>query len=256
MDATLAPAIIGRNAVIPSFAWHGYLDEIRYFNHTLSAAEIAAMANPGPPPADADGDGVPDDTDNCPAVPNADQTDSDGDGIGDACDVIDPPPPPPPAPGTIQFASATYQATEGGARTTVISVIRIGGSAGQVAVDFTTQNGTAVSGRRIFDVPMRQLTPPDYTPASGRLVFLDGEVEKRFFIGVTDDAEIESDETVNLVLRNPGGGATLGESRHGGADHSRQRPGGSVRDDGVERRRGARAGSRSTSSSRPPSAAS
>ncbi len=34
---------------------------------------------------DADGDGVIDDCDNCPDVPNADQADSDGDGIGDAC---------------------------------------------------------------------------------------------------------------------------------------------------------------------------
>ena len=38
------------------------------------------------PFGDGDGDGVPDATDNCPTVPNPDQTDSDGDGIGDACD--------------------------------------------------------------------------------------------------------------------------------------------------------------------------
>ena len=41
----------------------------------------------GPDPAlDTDGDGVPDLTDNCPNVANADQADLDGDGIGDACD--------------------------------------------------------------------------------------------------------------------------------------------------------------------------
>jgi hypothetical protein len=38
-----------------------------------------------PPPPDADRDGIVDDNDNCPIVPN-DQTDSDDDGIGDACD--------------------------------------------------------------------------------------------------------------------------------------------------------------------------
>jgi hypothetical protein len=35
---------------------------------------------------DSDGDGVADSEDNCPGVPNPDQTDTDGDGKGDACD--------------------------------------------------------------------------------------------------------------------------------------------------------------------------
>ncbi len=40
-------------------------------------------------PADADGDGVPDTSDNCPAVANAGQDDLDGDGLGNACDPDD-----------------------------------------------------------------------------------------------------------------------------------------------------------------------
>jgi hypothetical protein len=36
--------------------------------------------------ADNDGDGVPDNTDNCPLTPNANQTDNDNDGVGDMCD--------------------------------------------------------------------------------------------------------------------------------------------------------------------------
>ena len=38
---------------------------------------------------DSDGDGVPDDTDNCPMVSNPDQLDTDMDGIGNTCDADD-----------------------------------------------------------------------------------------------------------------------------------------------------------------------
>ncbi|MCB1844647.1 MAG: thrombospondin type 3 repeat-containing protein, partial [Halioglobus sp.] len=39
---------------------------------------------------DADHDGVPDDVDNCPLVPNPDQIDSDNNGRGDACNDLPP----------------------------------------------------------------------------------------------------------------------------------------------------------------------
>ena len=38
--------------------------------------------------ADQDHDGVPDSVDNCPTVPNADQSDSDHNGIGDVCEAL------------------------------------------------------------------------------------------------------------------------------------------------------------------------
>lgn len=49
----------------------------------IYAQRFAGVTTPLP---DSDGDGVPDLSDNCPAVANALQTDTDGDGSGDACD--------------------------------------------------------------------------------------------------------------------------------------------------------------------------
>ena len=41
---------------------------------------------PTPTSPDGDADGIPDDTDNCPAAPNPTQADLDGDGVGNTCD--------------------------------------------------------------------------------------------------------------------------------------------------------------------------
>jgi PKD domain/Thrombospondin type 3 repeat len=53
-------------------------------DYNLAPASFAV--NVTAPVTDTDGDGIPDATDNCPAVANADQTDADGDGLGNACD--------------------------------------------------------------------------------------------------------------------------------------------------------------------------
>jgi hypothetical protein len=47
---------------------------------------VAEGGGPGGAPIFCDGDGIPDATDNCPGVANAEQTNSDTDGLGDACD--------------------------------------------------------------------------------------------------------------------------------------------------------------------------
>ena len=54
---------------------------------TATAHGPTPTPQPTPPPApDQDGDGVPDASDNCPAVQNSNQSDIDDDGKGDACD--------------------------------------------------------------------------------------------------------------------------------------------------------------------------
>ncbi len=103
----------------------------------------------------------------------------------------------PPSPGTLQFSAATYSSNESGGSAS-ITVLRIGGSAGAVDVTFATSDGTANAGS-------------DYTTASGTLSWADGDATaKTFAVPITDDAFAEGNETVNLTLSSPTGGATLG----------------------------------------------
>ena len=104
----------------------------------------------------------------------------------------------PPVPGELQFDSATYSVNET-AGTATITVNRINGSSGAVTVDYATSNGTATAGS-------------DYTATSGTLSWADGETtSKTFTVAITDDTEVEVNETVNLTLSNPTptGGAML-----------------------------------------------
>ena len=124
-----------------------------------------------------------------------------------------PPPPPPPAP-VLQFTTDRYSIGEGEARATQVTVERTGDSSGLVKVAFSAIAGTA-SGEAIVDVrgnghdPLRR-PQPDFTVASGTLVFAAGETAKTILVPIVDDDLIEPDETFTLVLRNPTGGAVLG----------------------------------------------
>jgi hypothetical protein len=66
--------------------FNGIIDEAFVYDRALATNEVAELYQSF---FDADGDGVPDALDNCPSVPNPDQTDADGDGLGDACDPDD-----------------------------------------------------------------------------------------------------------------------------------------------------------------------
>jgi hypothetical protein len=98
--------------------------------------------------------------------------------------------------GQVEFSSATYGVDED-AGTATITVNRINGSDGAIAVDFVTSNGTATA-------------PDDYTTTSGTLTFADDEISKTFSVPIIADSVSDTDETVTLTLGNVGGGAVLG----------------------------------------------
>jgi hypothetical protein len=98
-----------------------------------------------------------------------------------------------PSPGMLEFSSAGYTAnvTSG---TATITVTRNSGSQGTVTVMFATSNGTATAG-------------VGYTAASGTLTFGPGVTSQSFTVQVLSGAV--NNQTVNLALSMPTGGATL-----------------------------------------------
>ena len=99
------------------------------------------------------------------------------------------------APGTLRFSQATYAVEEG--ESIVVTVERVGGTAGSVSVQYASSDGTAAAGS-------------DYTAVSGTLTFADGDTSKTLTLATIEDSNDEADETFVLTLSNPTGGATLG----------------------------------------------
>jgi hypothetical protein len=76
-------------------------------------------------------------------------------------------------------------------------VLRTGGEACGVTVHYATSAATANAN-------------DDYTPATGTLSFGAGQTSASFSVALRNDTVNEANETVNLVLANPTGGAKLG----------------------------------------------
>jgi hypothetical protein len=75
----LTPDVAGLQTLAASFT-PGTAEYVGYTTQTPFNVLLA------PPPADSDGDGVTDDSDNCPLAANVDQANADGDALGDVCD--------------------------------------------------------------------------------------------------------------------------------------------------------------------------
>ncbi|MFM6307857.1 MAG: Calx-beta domain-containing protein, partial [Dolichospermum sp.] len=100
-------------------------------------------------------------------------------------------------PGTIQFSNADYSVNENGTLVTAVTLTRSNGSDGAVSVRINLTNGTATA-------------PSDYNNTAITVNFANGETSKTVTIPIVNDSQFETDETINLSLSNPQGGATLG----------------------------------------------
>lgn len=85
----------------PTSSFDGLIDEVQLYDQAIADSQVQYLfEHPAETvsdmSSDRDDDGVPDEYDDCPDVPNPAQTDSDGDGIGDACESVPPSPTPNP----------------------------------------------------------------------------------------------------------------------------------------------------------------
>ena len=98
----------------------------------------------------------------------------------------------------LQFAQASFSADDTDTVAT-ITVVRIGATNVAVAVNFSTSDGSARNGI-------------DYTMATGTVTFADGVVTNTFTIPIVahPPGTLETNQTVNVTLTTPTGGATLG----------------------------------------------
>lgn len=101
------------------------------------------------------------------------------------------------SPGALSFVGGSFQVSESAASAQV-SVQRTGGSNSAVSVQVSTADGSATAGQ-------------DYTAVDSTLNWADGDAApKSFAVPILGDALPEPNETVNLSLSSPAGGATLG----------------------------------------------
>ncbi len=94
--------------------------------------------------------------------------------------------------GNLSFSQLFYEVDENGSSPT-ITVVRSGGSAGTVTVNYQSTPIVATPGT-------------DYSDVTGTLTFGPGEFSKTFAVPVIDDSVPDGDKTVQLTLSNPTGG--------------------------------------------------
>ncbi len=124
------------------------------------------------------------------AVASIDDPDSFNDRVSDSTTVL-------PGAGVLRFDGASLLASERDGQA-IITVVRTGGASGQLTVQYSTTDDTAVAGT-------------DYVAQNGTLTFPPGVVSQAFSVQLINDSTSECNESVRLRLSNPtdGGAATV-----------------------------------------------
>lgn len=122
LTATVSPSATGTLSNTASFNVLGDVDEAN--NSATDTDDIVQV--------DTDDDGIPDGSDNCPAIVNPDQADADADGLGDVCDPCplnesnDCDPPSPQADLSISKTDGVSSVAPGGSTTYTIAAFNAG----------------------------------------------------------------------------------------------------------------------------------
>jgi len=102
------------------------------------------------------------------------------------------------APSAVSFSVNDVSVREGG--NLVFTVTKTGTATGTLTVDYATSDGSATAGS-------------DYSGASSTLTFLSTDSSKTVTVATSDDAAVESDETILLNLSSSSSGATIADGQ-------------------------------------------
>ncbi|MBD1999288.1 putative Ig domain-containing protein [Leptolyngbya sp. FACHB-541] len=104
----------------------------------------------------------------------------------------------PAIPGTLAFSAPAFSVREDGTPVVAVTINRTGGNDGEVSATINLRNGTATA-------------LSDYNNEPIKVNFANGETSKIATIPIISDTILEPDETLNLTLTAPTGGAAIGQ---------------------------------------------
>ncbi|HZN67208.1 MAG TPA: Calx-beta domain-containing protein [Tepidisphaeraceae bacterium] len=99
-------------------------------------------------------------------------------------------------PGQLDFAANNFNVDET-AGTVTVNVARTRGRSGPISVTYSVSDATATA-------------TLDYTPVTGTLLFADQQITASFTVPILDDTLAEGNESFNVIISAPTGGAILG----------------------------------------------